>query len=151
MIINSPAFETNGPIPPRYTCDGINVNPPLEFFEVPADAKFLALIMEDPDASVGVWTHWTLWNIDSKFEGVGEGNIPQGSVEGMTSTGNVGYSGPCPPTGSHRYFFYLYGLPGPLDIPVETLPYKLKEILERTAVEKAETMVIYQRKNEESL
>lgn len=110
MKITSPAFENRQQIPIKYTCNGENINPPLEFSEVPAEAKSLVLIIDDPDAPMGTWVHWVVYNINPDATVVKENSLPDGGVEGMTSFGKPGYGGPCPPSGTHRYFFKLYAL-----------------------------------------
>lgn len=110
MKITSPAFENMGSIPEKYTCKGENVSPELNFSEVPADAKSLALIVDDPDAPNGDWVHWVVWNINPS------GDISTG-VQGKTDFGDNKYGGPCPPFGAHRYFFKLYALDSSLDLP----------------------------------
>jgi len=115
MKISSPVFENQQTIPPKYSCIGEDVNPPLEFSEVPQNAKSLALVLEDPDATSGNWVHWIVFNIAPSVGGVGENSKPDG-VEGMTSFGRPGYGGPCPPSGTHRYFFKLYALDTTLNL-----------------------------------
>jgi len=110
MKIVSLAFQNNSKIPGKYTCHGENINPPLSFLDIPQDAKSLALIMDDPDASAKTWVHWVVYNINPKTTKVDENTIPQGGIEGMTDFGKTGYGGPCPPSGVHRYFFKLYAL-----------------------------------------
>ncbi len=113
LTIKSSAFKNNETIPAKYTCDGENVNPLLEILNVPKEAKSLALIMDDPDATGGVtWDHWLVWNIDPQTNYIEEDNLPQGAIEGKTSFGKTGYGGPCPPKGSkpHRYMFKVYAL-----------------------------------------
>src|SRR5437867_1973190 len=115
MILTSFAFANNGTIPSEFTCDGSNVSPPLSISDVPKNAKSLALIMDDPDAPMGTFTHWTLWNIPINKTELSRGekiDFPQGK----TSFGKTGYGGPCPPSGTHRYFFKLYALDEMLDI-----------------------------------
>lgn len=115
--ISSPAFENQGLMPAKFTCDGPNASPPLSISGVPAGTKSLALIMHDPDAPVkGGWTHWMKWNIPPDTETVGEGEEPAG-VPGKGSGGNLSYQGPCPPSGIHRYFFKIYALDVLLDLP----------------------------------
>ena len=109
MKITSLAFNNNQPIPPRYTCDGNNINPPLSFSDIPAGLKSLVLIVDDPDAPLGTWAHWVVFNIPKEVREIKENSIPQG-VQGTTSFGKPGYGGPCPPSGTHRYFFKLYAL-----------------------------------------
>ncbi len=111
MKIASPNFENNADIPPKYTCDGKNVSPALEFSDIPAEAKSLALVMDDPDApAAGGFVHWVIFNIDPTLRSIEENSPPENSVEGTNSAGRTGYTGPCPPTGTHRYFFKLYAL-----------------------------------------
>jgi Raf kinase inhibitor-like YbhB/YbcL family protein len=113
MKIESPVFKNNELIPPKYTCDGENINPPLKLSLVPENTKSLVLIVDDPDAPSGTWVHWTIWNINPQTVEIPENSCPQGAVEGITDFASTGYGGPCPPSGTHRYFFKLYAL----DIP----------------------------------
>lgn len=110
MELKSSIFENNQFIPPRYTCDGENINPPLEIKEEPESVKSFVLIVDDPDAPRGDWVHWTVWNIDPRTTGIDENSVPEGAIEGMTDFGRPGYGGPCPPGGTHRYQFKLYAL-----------------------------------------
>ena len=109
----SNAFESNGTIPKKYTCSGENINPPLEFEGIPEEADSLVLILDDPDAPMKTFTHWIVWNIEpiAKIE---EDSIP--GVEGMNDFRKIGYGGPCPPSGTHRYFFRVYALDKRLDL-----------------------------------
>ena len=104
MKITSSAFQNNAKIPSKYTCDGENVNPPLQFLDVPNDAKSLVLIVDDPDAPSKTWVHWVVYNIGTKTSEVKGNSVPEGGIEGMTDFGKPGYGGPCPPSGVHRYF-----------------------------------------------
>jgi len=115
MKITSTVFENNANIPRKYTCDGDNINPPLSFFEVPDNAKSLVLIVDDPDAPVGIFVHWVVYNIDPKTSDVFENNVPAKGQSGISGFGKPGYGGPCPPSGTHRYFFKLYALDTMLD------------------------------------
>ncbi len=110
MQLASTAFKHNQNIPSKYTCDGTNINPPLQISEAPSGTKTLALIVDDPDAPAGDFVHWTLWNIDSGTTVIVENQAPAGAVEGMTDFGTAGYGGPCPPSGIHRYQFKLFAL-----------------------------------------
>ncbi len=105
LKLSSPAFSNSEMISPIYTCDGADVNPPLVIDGVPADAKSLALIVDDPDATSGDFVHWTLWNISPDTREIAENTVPQGAVEGMTDFGASGWGGPCPSKGTHRYYF----------------------------------------------
>ena len=109
MKITSHAFENNDMIPSEYTCDGSDVSPPLVISEVPQKAQSLAIIMDDPDAPMGTFTHWLVWNIPPQKTQFAKGEkIP--FLQGKTSFGAQSYGGPCPPGGTHRYFFKLYAL-----------------------------------------
>ena len=120
--ITSPAFEEGGLIPPKYTCDGVDVSPPLKWENVPQGTKSIALISDDPDAPMGTWVHWVLFNLPPETAGLPE-NVPpdstltNGAKQGTTDFGRIGYGGPCPPSGTHRYFFKIYALDAHLDLP----------------------------------
>lgn len=116
MQITSTAFAQNAIIPQKYTCMGKNVNPPILITGVPKDAKSLALIVEDPDAPSGNFTHWILWNIDPATKEIKENSIPKNAASGKNDIGNTKYLGPCPPSGTHRYFFTIFALDTILDL-----------------------------------
>lgn len=120
MRITSPAFEQNDRLPAEYTCDGRNISPPLKFEKLPEGTKSLALVCEDPDAVGGTFIHWVVWNIPVSATDIAAGVVPAGAVEGRTDFGRVGYGGPCPPSGSHRYFFQAFALDAVLDLPAGT-------------------------------
>jgi len=109
LLITSAVLRNEGPIPTLYTCDGKNINPPLSITGVPSGVKSLALIVDDPDAPLGTFTHWVVWNISSKTKEILENSIPEAAQQGNNSAGKNGYTGPCPGT-KHRYFFTLYAL-----------------------------------------
>lgn len=117
MLLSSSVFEDGATIPSKFTCDGWDVNPELIVHNVPSEAKSLVLIVDDPDAPGGTFTHWTVWNIHPDTERIKEESIPPGAVEGVTDFGRSGYGGPCPPQGTHRYVFTLYALTDVLDLP----------------------------------
>lgn len=117
MNIKSEAFSNGKSIPIQYTCDGENIQPPLLISDAPKGTKSFALIMDDPDSSVGIWTHWLLWNIPPDTKELTGKNIPQGSLQGETTFGTTHYGGPCPKKGNHRYFFKLYALDSLLNLP----------------------------------
>src|SRR4029077_3088214 len=115
MVLSSSAFKNNEIIPSEYTCDGTNVSPQLTITGVPYSAQSLALIVVDPDAPIGTVTHWIIWNIPTEKTQFNKGekiSYPQG----ITIFGKTGYEGPCPPSGTHRYFFKLYALDTMLDL-----------------------------------
>src|SRR5271157_2402581 len=103
-------FSNNQRIPLKYTCNGKNISPPLKFFDIPKDTKSLLLILDDPDSPSKVWVHWLLYNITPDTKGIKEDSIPENSTEGINDFGKVGYGGPCPNSGTHRYYFKLYAL-----------------------------------------
>ncbi|AQT70103.1 putative kinase inhibitor protein [Anaerohalosphaera lusitana] len=119
--ITSPAFEEGQSIPARYTDDGVNISPPLNWKGLPEEAKSLAIIADDPDAPAKTWVHWVVYNISPESSGLDEGmakdeKMPDGTMQGMTDFGSVGYGGPAPPSGTHRYFFKIYALDKKLDM-----------------------------------
>ncbi|HOZ56103.1 MAG: putative kinase inhibitor protein [Parcubacteria group bacterium ADurb.Bin316] len=116
MQLQSEAFGNNQKIPDKYTCNGANVNPPLLIFDAPQGAKTLALVVDDPDSLPSNWSHWLVWNIDPTTKSIIEDSVPLGATEGMTDFGRAGYGGPCPPSGTHRYFFKLYALDNILNL-----------------------------------
>jgi Raf kinase inhibitor-like YbhB/YbcL family protein len=113
LTVTSPAFENGNIIPEKYTCDGVNINPALIIGDVSDDVVSLLLIMDDPDALSGTFTHWVVWNIDPQ-EQIPENDVM--GIEGLNGAGMAAYIGPCPPSGTHRYFFKFYGLDTELDI-----------------------------------
>lgn len=116
MKITSSAFQEGGAIPEKFSKNGQNVSPELRIEGLPADAKTLAVIVDDPDAPVGLFTHWLVWNIDPKTTHITEGNAPSGAIQGKNDFGETGYGGPQPPSGTHRYFFKVFALNGTLDL-----------------------------------
>ncbi|MBU0536081.1 MAG: YbhB/YbcL family Raf kinase inhibitor-like protein [Nanoarchaeota archaeon] len=113
LTLSSPAFEANGMIPPEYTCDGDDVNPPIMIEGIPPEAKSMALIVDDPDASKEIWVHWVVYNIDS-VSLIDQDTVP--GIEGTNSFKRTSYGGPCPPSGTHRYFFKVYALDAELGL-----------------------------------
>lgn len=116
LEINSSAFSSGGKIPPKYTCDGPDVSPPLKWSGAPAETQSFGLIMDDPDAPGGTWVHWVVYDLPGNSGEFSEAiakqeKMPQGGAQGKNSFGKIGYGGPCPPPGTpHRYFFKLYAL-----------------------------------------
>jgi len=110
LLLTSPAFQHNGEIPSRFTCQGDEVNPELLIQGVPIGTRSLVLVMDDPDAPVGVWDHWVLWNIAPETTEIAENSTPPGAVMGVNSGGQARYQGPCPPSGTHRYRFTVYAI-----------------------------------------
>ncbi len=116
LQVSSSTFAAGGDIPAQFTCKGEDINPPLEIHGVPSAAKSLVLIVDDPDAPGGLFTHWLVWNIASSTAGIAQKSIPGGGVEGTNDFGKKGYGGPCPPSGTHRYVFHVFALDQKLDL-----------------------------------
>jgi Raf kinase inhibitor-like YbhB/YbcL family protein len=116
MKISSSAFQEGGTIPEKFSKNGQNVSPELRIEGAPAEAKSLALIVDDPDAPVGLFTHWLVWNIDPKTTEIAENSAPNGAVQGTNDYPNLGYGGPQPPSGTHRYYFKIFALDRMLDL-----------------------------------
>lgn len=146
MKIESVAFGHNQYIPAKFTCDGEDINPPLRVSDVPEDTKSLVLIMDDPDAPGGTWVHWTVWNITSETREIRERSVPSGGVEGVTSFQRTGYGGPCPPSGTHRYFFKLFALDTALELPASGTVGELEEAMSGHILDEAQLIGLYQRK-----
>ncbi|MEX2007125.1 MAG: YbhB/YbcL family Raf kinase inhibitor-like protein [Candidatus Saccharimonadales bacterium] len=127
----SPVFKDGSNIPVQYTCKGQNINPPLNIFNVPQTAQSLALMMHDPDAISGDFTHWLMWNIAPEIETIAVNSVPEGVIEGLNTSGKAGYMGPCPPagTGIHHYIFELYALRSPLNLSAQTTRKELEVAL----------------------
>jgi Raf kinase inhibitor-like YbhB/YbcL family protein len=145
MKISSNAFEHNWQIPKKYTCDGSDVNPPLKFEGVPSEAKSLALIVDDPDAPVGTWVHWVLWNIDPKTSEIKENSVPKGAHQGMNDFRKNDYGGPCPPSGAHRYFFKLYAIDITLNLAPNATKSDIESAIKGHILAKAELIGLYKR------
>lgn len=145
MKLASSAFANNGAIPSEFTCDGADASPSLTISDVPANAKSLVLIMDDPDAPVGTWDHWVVFNIAASTKEIPKGAEPSG-VAGKNSWGRTGYGGPCPPSGTHRYFFKLYALNSKLDLPEGSTKKDLEKAIEGHIIEQTQLMGTYKRR-----
>lgn len=145
MKITSSVFEEGGDIPSKYTCDAENINPPLSISNVPDNAKSLVLIVDDPDAPMGTWNHLLAWNIDPGTTEIEEGKIPESAVLGKNDFGENEYSGPCPPSGTHRYYFKLYALDTMLDLDSNSGRSELEKAMEGYIVSQASLMGKYSR------
>lgn len=148
IVVKSSSFSNNELIPEKYTCDGKNVNPPLQILNVPKETKSLVLIVDDPDAPKGVWTHWIVFNIRPDVTTIEEDDVPEGGVLGTNTSSRVGYEGPCPKKGeTHRYFFKVYALD--IIFSLETRGANRKQIekaMENHVIDKGELMGRYFRK-----
>lgn len=146
MKISSPAFQNNANIPSKYTCDGDGVNPPLAISGVPAETKSLALIVDDPDAPVpGGFVHWVLFNFDPQTSQIPENSVPAGAIQRQNSAGQSRYASPCPPSGTHRYFFKLFALDAPLALDSSAKREDVEQAMTGHILEQAELIGLYQR------
>jgi len=158
LQISSPEFRNNEVIPARYTCDGDDISPPLSIVGVPAKAKTLVLIVDDPDAPSGTFDHLVVFNIpapDKSLESISPGafgeKLPWGSLGdngaryGRNSWGRLGYGGPCPPSGTHRYFFKIYALDGALSLPVGVGKKEIERMMSGHILEEASLVGLYKR------
>ena len=143
LTVKSSAFENNVSIPIKYTCDGDGINPPLTVEGVPKTALSLALIMDDPDAPSGTFDHWIVWNIPPHIGKIGENVIP--GFEGMNSARRKGYASPCPPSGTHRYFFKIYALDTELSLGTDSSKKDLELAMQGHVVAKGEIIGLYHR------
>lgn len=146
MKIESTAFKHGESIPPKYSCQGVDFNPPLQISDVPAAAKSLALIMDDPDAPMGTWVHWVMWNISPQTNLIAENSVPASAVQGENSWGKNQYGGPCPPSGTHRYFFKVYALDAHLSLSQSANKKKLEDAMKGHILAQGELMGIYRKK-----
>lgn len=143
--LSSPAFDPGNTIPVAYSCDGDNISPPLQWRNVPQGTQSLALIMDDPDAPGNAWVHWVLYNIPAQTSELPENvapadSVPGGGSQGDNSWNRVDYGGPCPPSGSHRYFFKLYALDVMLDLDAGATKNQLLAAMEGHILARGELM-----------
>jgi len=151
ISVSSSAFEEDGMIPSKYTCDGEDVSPPLKWEGVPEATKCIALISDDPDAPMGTWVHWVMWNIPADAQGLPENvppdaQLPDGSRQGITDFGRPGYGGPCPPSGTHRYYFKVYALDTMLELPTSARKGDLLKAVENHVIAEGQLMGRYSRR-----
>jgi Raf kinase inhibitor-like YbhB/YbcL family protein len=151
LTVTSSAFRDGGMIPGKYTADGEDISPPLQWNGVPSNAKSFALIADDPDAPRGTWVHWVLFNWPAAEKSVPENVPPQpnlgnGAKQGTNSFGKTGYGGPAPPSGTHRYFFKVYALDTMLDLPRATKKADLLEAMNGHILAQGQIMGKYSRK-----
>jgi Raf kinase inhibitor-like YbhB/YbcL family protein len=145
LIVNSVAFSAGGHIPAKYSCEGEDINPPLEITGFPEGTKTLAIIVEDPDAPRGTFDHWLVWNIPPN-EPIDE-NSARG-ISGRNGFGKTGYGGPCPPSGSHRYFFRVYALDTQLSLSAGSDKKALQDAMKDHILASGELMARYQKKGQ---
>jgi Raf kinase inhibitor-like YbhB/YbcL family protein len=146
MKITSPAFQEGGIIPDKFAKRGENVNPPLRIEGTSARAKSLVLIVDDPDAPVGLFTHWLVWNIDPKTTEIAESSVPKGAVQGTNDYPGRGYDGPQPPSGTHRYYFRIFALDDTLDLSAGAKRKELDQAIRGHVIAQGEYMGRYSHK-----
>ncbi|MBU0534498.1 MAG: YbhB/YbcL family Raf kinase inhibitor-like protein [Candidatus Omnitrophica bacterium] len=144
MKIKSSTFQNNQLMPSKFTCDGDNINPALVIENIPDGTKSLALIMDDPDATIGTFVHWVVFDMPVISE-IKENSIPQGK-QGNNSAGQKKYHGPCPPSGTHRYFFKIYALDTMLNLNENTNKAQLEQVMANHIIDNAELIGLYKRR-----
>ena len=148
--LTSSAFKEGQPIPATYTCKGVNISPPLEWSGVPKTARTIAIIADDPDAPSGTWVHWVLYNLPADNIGLVE-NLPAteslkaGGFQGKNDFGKIGYGGPCPPSGTHRYFFKIYALDAELPLKAGATKAEVEKAMEGHIVAQGQLIGTYGR------
>jgi Raf kinase inhibitor-like YbhB/YbcL family protein len=152
MQITSPAFSENSMVPAKYTCDGQDISPPLEWKDSPAGTKSLALICDDPDAPMGTWVHWVAYNISPNITKLDENVRPEKELKNGMRQGNnhwpkIGYGGPCPPGGTHRYYFKLYALDNIPDLKPGATKAQLLQAMKGHILAEAQLMGKYARQH----
>jgi len=151
LTVRSTAFENGQMIPRKYTADGPDVSPPLEWSDVPTGTASIALICDDPDAPMGTWVHWVLYNLPPETRSLPESIPPtetldNGAAQGTTDFGRIGYGGPAPPSGVHRYFFRVYAVDMVLDLPPGATRHELDRAMEGHILAQGELMGRYSRR-----
>jgi Raf kinase inhibitor-like YbhB/YbcL family protein len=152
LTITSSTFKNGEFIPSRYTCDGLNISPPLKFTGIPGQTKSIALIADDPDAPMGTWVHWVLFNLPKNTTQLME-DVPKdktldnGAKQGVNSGNNIGYAGPCPPSGTHRYFFKVYALDTVISLDSGITKAQLLSAIEGHIIADGQLMGKYARKS----
>lgn len=142
LRITSTAFQNKEFIPIKYTCEGMDVNPPLHIEHIPEEAKCLALVMDDPDAPKGTYVHWVAWNIPLTHHIIENESL---GIEGINDFQQHHYGGPCPPSGTHRYFFKVYALDALLDLPDHTTKVQLEKTMSKHIIAFGELIGLYKR------
>ena len=148
--IKSPAFVPGGKIPGKYTCDGMDISPPLAWTSGPEGTKTFALICDDPDAPMGTWVHWVLFNLPADIIELRENVLPErglesGAKQGMNDFRKIGYGGPCPPGGTHRYYFKLYALDTEINLEAGATKSELLKAMEGHILAEGQLMGKYER------
>lgn len=142
MKLSSPQFTNNEMMPRKFSCEGDDVNPEFIIEGIPLDAVSLALIVDDPDAPMGTWVHWVVFNI-AVAKRIEENSVP--GIQGITNSGKKDYHGPCPPSGTHRYFFKIYALDKELDLPAGASKGQLEKAMQDHILDQAQLIGLYKR------
>ena len=150
MEVTSPAFDEGGMIPKQYTCSGVNISPPIKWSNAPKDTKTFAIICDDPDAPAGTWVHWVIFNIPAMVNELSEKIpptevLPDGTKQGKNDFRKIGYDGPCPPSGTHRYFFKVYALSKELDLKAGVTKSELLKAMEDNILSEGQLIGKYKR------
>ncbi len=145
LQVTSPSFKENELMPAKYTCEGINVSPPLDIKNIPAQTKSIAIIMDDPDAAGGTYDHWIVWNLEPA-QAIAE-NIEAG-ILGRNGSGNTSYKGPCPPTGTHHYHFKVYALDMMLTLKEGSSKAELQTAMQEHIIANGDLVGLYQKMNQ---
>jgi Raf kinase inhibitor-like YbhB/YbcL family protein len=151
IAIESPAFAQNQAIPSKYTCNGPDVSPPLAWKNIPDKTQSIVLICDDPDAPGGTWVHWVCYDIPASVTTLPEGilkidSLPGGGKQGITDFGGIGYGGPCPPSGTHRYFFKVYALDRMLGVPAGKSKKDIERAMKGHVVAQGQLIGMYSKK-----
>jgi Raf kinase inhibitor-like YbhB/YbcL family protein len=149
--VTSPAFAEGQMIPAEYTADGRNISPPLEWSPAPEGTVSIALINDDPDAPMGTWVHWVVYNIPADVTSLEENvlpseTLPNGAIHGTTDFGRIGYGGPAPPSGTHRYYFKVYALDTMLDLPARATKGQVESVMAGHILAYGQLLGMYARK-----
>lgn len=150
MEITSSAFDEGAMIPAKYTCDDIDISPPLKWSNIPQGTKTFAIICDDPDAPMGTWVHWVLFNLPANINELSENIppveiLPNGAKQGRNDSWKIGYSGPCPPGGTHRYYFKIYALAEELNVEAGITKSELLKAMEGKILSEGQLMGRYKR------
>jgi len=150
MKIISSAFDEGAMIPEKYTCDNIDISPPLKWSSVPERTKTFAIICDDPDAPMGTWVHWVIYNLPANINELSEDVspleiLPNGAKQGKNDFGKIGYGGPCPPGGIHRYYFKVYALSEELNVEAGITKSELLKAMEGHILSEGQLMGRYKR------
>lgn len=138
-------FANNENIPSIYTCDGQDLAPVLDISDIPLNTQELVLIVDDPDAPMGTFVHWLVYNLPPNTTKIDNKNLPTVATQGMTDFGRVGWGGPCPPSGTHRYFFKIYALDTKLNLQAGLTKSALEKAIKAHVIEKTQLIGLYKR------